>query len=118
MPQRNVVSYNSLISGLTRLGLHEDSVKLFRVMQNSGKGLVLDEFTLVSIVGSYTCFGNVQWLCQVHGMAVIDGMEWNVIFSNALIDAYGKCREPNLWFSVFCWMPERNAVSSTSMVVA
>ncbi|KAG5050139.1 hypothetical protein JHK85_011242 [Glycine max] len=84
MPRRNVVSYNSLISGLTRLGLHEDSVKLFRVMQNG----------------------------------VIDGMEWNVIFNNALIDAYGKCREPNLWFSVFCWMPERNAVSSTSMVVA
>ena len=79
---------------------------------------MLDEFTLVSIVRSYTCLGNVQWLCQVHGMAVIDGMEWNVIFNNALIDAYGKCREPNLWFSVFCWMPERNAVSSTSMVVA
>ncbi|XP_020228840.1 pentatricopeptide repeat-containing protein At2g21090 [Cajanus cajan] len=118
MPQRNVVSYNSLISGFTRHGLHEDSVNLFRAMQNGRDGLVLDAFTVVSVVGNCASLGNVKWLRQVHGVAVIVGMEWNVILNNALIDAYGKCGEPNLSCSVFCWMPERNVVSWTSMVVA
>ncbi|XP_027361456.1 pentatricopeptide repeat-containing protein At2g21090-like [Abrus precatorius] len=118
MPQRNLVSYNSLISGLTGHGLHKDSVNLFRVMQNSINGLMLDGFTLVSIVGNCACLCNVKWLRQVQGVSVICGMEWNVILNNALIDAYGKCGEPNLSFAVFCWMPERDVVSWTSMVVA
>lgn len=50
--------------------------------------------------------------------SVIVGMKWNVILNNDLIDAYGKCVEPNLSCSVFCWMLERNVVSWISMVVA
>ncbi|CAL0327585.1 unnamed protein product [Lupinus luteus] len=118
MPHRNLVSYNSLISGLTRNGFHKESVKLFFEMQNGCEHLVLDEFTLVSIVGSCACLGNLQWLCQVHGVAVISGMGWNMILNNAFIDAYGKCIEPNLSFSVFSVMPSRDVVSWTSMVVA
>ncbi|KAG2399447.1 Pentatricopeptide repeat-containing protein [Vigna angularis] len=118
MPQRNVVSYNSLISGFKRYNLHEDSVKLFQMMQNGRNVLVLDEFTLVSVVGSCACLGNAKWLRQAHGVAVIVGIDWNLILNNALIDAYGKCGEPDLSYSVFCWMRERNVVSWTSMVVA
>lgn len=88
------------------------------MQKNGGGGLLLDEFTLVSMVGNCSCLGNLKWLRQVHGVAVIVGMmEWNVILNNALIDAYGKCGEPNVSCSVFHWMPERNVVSWTSMVV-
>ncbi|KAK7316940.1 hypothetical protein RJT34_00776 [Clitoria ternatea] len=118
MPQRDLVSYNSLISGFTRHGRHKDSVKLFQVMQNGHDGLLLNEFTLVSVVGSCACLGNLKWLCQVHGVAVIVGMEWNVILNNALVYAYGKCGKPNLSCSVFRWMSEKDVVSWTSMVVA
>ncbi|XP_057419014.1 pentatricopeptide repeat-containing protein At2g21090-like [Lotus japonicus] len=118
MPQRNLVSYNSLISGFARHGFHEDSVHLFRAMQNGRDGLMLDEYTLVSVVGSCASLGNVKWLRQVHAVGVIAGVEWNVILNNALIDAYGKCGDPDVSCSVFCWMPERNVVSWTSMVVA
>ncbi|XLR16952.1 hypothetical protein HN51_037928 [Arachis hypogaea] len=45
-------------------------------------------------------------------------MEGNMILNNALIDAYGKCGEPNSSYSVFFWMQENDVVSWTSMVVA
>ncbi|KAL1290926.1 hypothetical protein HN51_059474 [Arachis hypogaea] len=118
MPHRNLVSYNSLISGSTRHGFHRESISLFRMMQMDSDCLMLDEFTLISVVGSCASLGNVKWLHQVHGVAVIVGIEGNMILSNALIDAYGKCGKPNSSYSVFCWMQENDVVSWTSMVVA
>ncbi|MED6134020.1 hypothetical protein PIB30_033645 [Stylosanthes scabra] len=118
MPHRNLVSYNSLISGSTCHGFHRESVSLFRMMQMDSGCLMLDEFTLVSIVGSCASLRNLKWLHQVHGVAIIVGLECNMILNNALIDAYGKCGEPDSSHSVFCWMPENDIVSWTSMVVA
>ncbi|MED6199488.1 hypothetical protein PIB30_076327 [Stylosanthes scabra] len=118
MPHRNLVSYNSLISGSTRHGFHRESVSLFRMMQMDSGCLMLDEFTLVSVVGSCASLGNLKWVHQVHGVAIIVGMECNMILNNALIDAYGKCGKPDSSCSVFRWMPENDIVSWTSMVVA
>ncbi|CAI8598891.1 unnamed protein product [Vicia faba] len=117
MPQKNLVSYNSFISGLTRNESYEEAVKLFRVMQKGCGGLMLDEFTLGSIVGSCSCLSNVKWLRQVHGVAVIFGFHSNVILNNALIDAYGTCGEPNVSFSLFGSMLDKDVVSWTSMIV-
>ncbi|CAK8530833.1 unnamed protein product [Lathyrus sativus] len=117
MPQKNLVSYNSFISGLTRHGSYEEAVKLFRVMQKGCGGFMLDEFTLGSIVGCCSCLGNVKWL-QVHGVAVIVGFHSNVILNNALIDGYGKCGEPDASFHLFSSMFEKDVLSWTSMVVA
>jgi len=117
MPQRNLVSYNSLISGLIRHEFHKEAVKFFREMQNGVGGLMLDEFTLVSIVSNCSFLGDVKWLRQVHGVATIVGFRTNVILNNALIDAYGKCGEPNSSFRLFRSMVEKDVVSWTSMVV-
>jgi pentatricopeptide repeat protein len=117
MPQKNLVSFNSLISGVTRHGFHEQAVNMFRVMQRGCGGLMLDEFTLVSIVSNCSSLGNVKWLHQVHGVAVIVGFNSNLILNNAFIDAYGKCGESNMSFSLFRSMLEKDVVSWTSMVV-
>ncbi|XP_004502948.1 pentatricopeptide repeat-containing protein At2g21090-like [Cicer arietinum] len=118
MPQRNLVSYNSLISGFTRHGFHKEAVNLFHVMQNSCGGLVLDEFTLVSIVRNCSCLCNLKMLREVHGVAVIVGFHSNVILNNALINAYGKCGETDASNCLFRSMLIKDVVSWTSMVVA
>ncbi|KAK4257865.1 hypothetical protein QN277_007399 [Acacia crassicarpa] len=118
MPEPNLISYNSLITGLTHNGFHKESVNLFWKMQKDYDCLLLDEFTLVSIVGSCASLASLYWLRQVHGIAVINGLEVNVILNNALIHAYGKCGLPNISSSIFCRMPERDVVSWTSMIVA
>ncbi|KAJ7945222.1 Pentatricopeptide repeat-containing protein [Quillaja saponaria] len=87
-------------------------------MKTDCEYLLLDEFTLVSIVGSCACLGALNWLRQVHGVAFVIGLEFNVICHNALIDAYGKCGEPDTSHWIFSGMPERDVVSWTSMIVA
>ncbi|KAB1210546.1 hypothetical protein CJ030_MR6G010842 [Morella rubra] len=118
MPKPNIVSYNSLISGLTHHGFHKESIGFFLQMQKDHDWLTMDEFTLVSMVGACACLGALALLCQVHGAGIVTGVEFNLIIYNALVDAYGKCGEPNTSYAIFSQMPVRDVVSWTSMVVA
>ena len=118
MPIPNIVSYNSLISGLTHHGFQRESISLFRQMQKDYNCLILDGFTLVSVVGACACLGALALLRQVHGAAIVLGLELNLIIHNALVDAYGKTGEPNTSYSIFSRMPVRDVVSWTTMVVA
>lgn len=118
MPKPNLVSYNSLISGFTHHGFHKESISFFLQMQKEYECLIMDEFTLVSIVGACARLGALAVLGQVHGAAIIMGLEFNMIIHNALVDAYGKCGEPDTSYSIFSQMPVRDVVSWTSMVVA
>ena len=118
MPKPNLVSYNSLISGLGHHGFRKESLNVFKTMLKQCSNVLFDEFTLVSLVGSCASLGAPELLRQVHGAAIIIGLNSNIIIGNALIDAYGKCGEPDISFSIFSRMPERDVVSWTSMVAA
>ncbi|XP_057948775.1 pentatricopeptide repeat-containing protein At2g13600-like [Malania oleifera] len=118
MPKPNLVSYNSLISGLTHHGFYRDSISLFQKMQEQYNHLFMDEYTVVSILGTCACLGLLELLRQVHGMVVLIGLEMNIIVYNALVDAYGKCGEPDTSYAVFRQMIERDIVSWTSLLVS
>jgi pentatricopeptide repeat protein len=118
MPKPNLVSYNSLISGFTHHGFYKESIMLFLQMQKEYQCLIMDEFTLVSIVGACARLGALAVLGQVHWAAIVIGLEFNIIIHNALVDAYGKCGDPDTSYSIFSRMPVRDVVSWTSMVVA
>ncbi|KAL3728977.1 hypothetical protein ACJRO7_033552 [Eucalyptus globulus] len=91
MPQRALVSYNSLISGLSRHGLYAESLSIFMQMQKEYDCLFVDEFTFVGVVGTCADLGAFEFLRQVHGVAIIMGLDFTKITYNSLIDAYGKC---------------------------
>ncbi|XP_028072100.1 pentatricopeptide repeat-containing protein At2g13600-like [Camellia sinensis] len=118
IPEPNLVSYNCLISSLRNHGFYRESMSVFRRMQEQYNFVFMDEFTFVSVVGSCACLGALELLRQVHGVAVVIGMKFNIAVYNALIDAYGKCGNTNNAFLVFNQMVERDVVSWTSMVVA
>ncbi|XP_031742900.1 pentatricopeptide repeat-containing protein At2g21090-like [Cucumis sativus] len=118
MPHPNIVSYNTLISSFTHHGLYVESMNIFRQMQQDFDLLALDEITLVSIAGTCACLGALEFLRQVHGAAIVIGLEFNMIVCNAIVDAYGKCGDPDASYSIFSRMKERDVVTWTSMVVA
>ncbi|KAI9113862.1 hypothetical protein K1719_015113 [Acacia pycnantha] len=88
-------------------------------MQKDYDCLLFDEFTLVSIVGCCASLASLYWLRQVHGIAVINGLELNVILNNALIDAYGKCGLPGQHLEFYILLNARERCCAwTSMIVA
>lgn len=116
MPERNVVSYNLLMSSLTRHGFYGESVGVFRRMQGECGFGFMDGFSFVSVVHTCACLGEVKLLRVVHGVGIVIGLEFDVVGCNALVDAYGKCGDPDHAYLVFSRMVERDIVSWTSMV--
>lgn len=118
MPEPNVVTYNSLISGLNHHGFYKESINVFKSMQKHCNDVLMDEFTAISLVGSCACLGALKLLRQVHGVAVVIGLNFNISLCNAMIYAYGEGGDPESSFSIFNHMLEKDVVSWTSMVVA
>ncbi|KAL5704466.1 hypothetical protein ACHQM5_022892 [Ranunculus cassubicifolius] len=120
MPSPNRVTYNAMISGLSRCGDHVGAVGMFRRMQKDGgfDGVLIDKFTVVSMATACASLGELGLLRQIHWGVIVMGLEINVIMNNALIDAYGKCRDPEMSFRVFERMLEKDVVSWTSVVNA
>nr|XP_011467341.1 PREDICTED: pentatricopeptide repeat-containing protein At2g13600-like [Fragaria vesca subsp. vesca] len=118
MTEPNLVSYNTLISGLARHGYHKESIYLFQRMQQGCECLLLDQFTFVSVVGTCASLGALAMLRQVHGVAIAIGLEMNIVACNSLVNSYGKCGEPDTSYSVFSRMLERDVVSWTSMIAS
>lgn len=120
MPEPNLVSYNTILSSLTRRGLFKEAINMFKRMQlGIGRdGFWMDEYTVVILVNACAVFSVLKLLRQIHGRAIMNGLMLNVVVFNAMIDAYGKCCEPEVSGMIFSRMEERDVVTWTSLVVA
>lgn len=89
MPKRNVISYNSLISGYTQVGLFDKAMGVFNEARMAG--LKLDKFTYAGAlcVCGQTC--DIELGKLVHGLIVLSGSGSDVVLTNSLMDMYSKC---------------------------
>ncbi|THU47913.1 hypothetical protein C4D60_Mb09t20680 [Musa balbisiana] len=116
IPNRNVVSWNSIISGYAQAGDCVEAFNMFRAMRNSN--VESDGFTLVSLLSACAQAGNLGLGRVAHHYVVITGVSVDLIAANALLDMYGKCGELFVAQKCFNRMALRNVVSWTSMVCA
>ncbi|KAJ7943276.1 Pentatricopeptide repeat-containing protein [Quillaja saponaria] len=146
MPERNIVMYNTMITGLQRCGLIEDSRELFCDMQerdsvswttmitgltqNGMSKEAIDMFREMSLEGlqmdQYT-FGSVLTACggllalkegkQVHAYIFRTYYKDNIFVGSALVDMYCKCRSIRSAEIVFKRMTCKNVVTWTAILV-
>ncbi|KAK6156064.1 hypothetical protein DH2020_010312 [Rehmannia glutinosa] len=89
MAERNDVSWNAMISGLTANGLHLEAFDLFLNMKK--QGFVPNMYTLVSVLKAVGMLGDVDKGKLVHECVSELGMQDNILVGTALIDMYSKC---------------------------
>ncbi|XP_059292203.1 putative pentatricopeptide repeat-containing protein At1g56570 [Lycium ferocissimum] len=89
MSERNAVSWNAIISGLTANGLHLEAFNHFLEMKN--KGLSPDVYTLVGVMKAVGRLGDIGKGKVVHSCVCELGLESNVVVGTALIDMYAEC---------------------------
>ncbi|OAY65521.1 pentatricopeptide repeat-containing protein At2g13600 [Ananas comosus] len=115
MPERNVVSWNTLITCYEQNGPVNKAVLLFVAMMKDG--IKYDEVTLASVVSACASLSAIREGMQIHTRAIkFDKFRNDMILSNALVDMYAKCKRIREARSIFDRMPFKSVVAETSMI--
>ncbi|XP_070007861.1 pentatricopeptide repeat-containing protein At2g13600-like [Nicotiana sylvestris] len=114
LSDKNAQSWNTMLSAYSQKGLFEKTFQMLDVMPDP------NAVSYNSIISSLTHhgLGALNLLCELHGLATVIGVRFNLVVCNALIDAYGKCGKPGYSYSIFCQMRETDVFSWTSLLVA
>ncbi|GMJ01369.1 SLOW GROWTH 2 [Hibiscus trionum] len=145
MPQRNIFSWNSIISVLTKLSYVDDAAKIFYSMPEGDQcswnsiisrfaqqdrfdealhyfvrmhreNFVLNEYSFCSVLSA--CYGlkDIKLGAQVHALISKTRFFSNVYTGLALVDMYEKCGNVSCGQKAFDYMSERNRVSWNSLI--
>ncbi|KAJ4832006.1 hypothetical protein Tsubulata_025998 [Turnera subulata] len=114
--ERDLVSWNSMISGYSKAGFAREAVGLFVRMREEGEGFEPSEMTLVSVLGACGDLGDLGLGKCVEGFVVRREMELNSYIGSALVGMYGKCGDLVSARRVFDTMRKKDVVTWNSMI--
>ncbi|XXG38996.1 hypothetical protein AAC387_Pa01g0071 [Persea americana] len=115
MPQRNMITWSSIISMYTQHGHGGEALILFSRFRSS----FIDspnEFILASVLRACTQLRAVDCATQVHDFSIKAGSSSDVYVGTALIDFYSKNGDIEGARMVFDELPVRNAVTWTTII--
>ncbi|PSS26709.1 Pentatricopeptide repeat-containing protein [Actinidia chinensis var. chinensis] len=84
----NVIAYNAMIEGYSRLEKLHEALDLFHEMRRSFSPTLL---TFVSLLGVSASLFTLELSQQIHGIILKLGVSFDVFAGSALIDVYSKC---------------------------
>ncbi|XP_024980912.1 pentatricopeptide repeat-containing protein At4g13650-like [Cynara cardunculus var. scolymus] len=114
MPQRNVITWNSLLSGYLHTHHVDLLVDLFTGMLRLG--IYPTHSTVATVLVGCSQLDALELGEQVHGLGTKSGFLSNVVVGTALLEMYWKCSDVDDSRKIFDNMPDKNAVSWTSMI--
>ncbi|KAM2039548.1 hypothetical protein EV1_013077 [Malus domestica] len=112
--ERDLVSWNSMISGYCKMGCAGDAVQFFCEMRTDG--FEPDERTLVTVLGACGDLGDLSLGKWVEGFVVENKLEMNTYVGSALIGMYGKCGDLSSARRVFDSMKKKDLITWNAMI--
>ncbi|KAI3459523.1 hypothetical protein Pfo_016186 [Paulownia fortunei] len=115
-PQKDIVSWNSIIAVCVQNGRFDNGLKLFREM------LMADiEPVAVSFSSIMPACAHLTTLClgkQLHGYIIRWGFDDNIYVASSLMDMYAKCGNVRIARWIFDKMEFQDTISWTAMIMA
>ncbi|XP_071722987.1 pentatricopeptide repeat-containing protein At1g18485-like [Rutidosis leptorrhynchoides] len=117
MHERDIVSWNTIIGAFSVNGFHGEALDLFKDMNlmSGFKPNVVSVVSALPLCAGLEDFEMTEW---IHCYVVKAGLDSQVTIGNALIDAYGKCRNVKASKQVFREMVDRNEVSWNAVITS
>ncbi|KAF5749379.1 pentatricopeptide repeat-containing protein [Tripterygium wilfordii] len=112
--ERDLVSWNSMISGYLKIGYAAEAIECFERMREDG--FEPDEMTLVSVLRACGDLGNLILGSWIEEFFMSNKMELNSYMGSALIGMYGKCGDLLSARRVFDKMPKKDVVIWNAMI--
>ncbi|CAK9146019.1 unnamed protein product [Ilex paraguariensis] len=117
MPQRDIASWNTVISGVLKECMNGRAFQLFRDMLRID-GFRVDHFTISTLLAASTgCLALIRGQ-ELHAHALRIGLETNLSVNNALIGFYTKCGSVDDVEALFERMPVKDAFTWNEMITA
>ncbi|KAJ0077033.1 hypothetical protein Patl1_35928 [Pistacia atlantica] len=113
---RDLVSWNSMISGYHSVGDGFSALSCFKEMRNYG--MEYDRFSVISGVGASSVEYCVKSGKEIHCHVIKSGLETDIMVQTSLIEMYGKCGVVDYAERVFNRIISRNIVASNAMIGA
>lgn len=115
MPCKDLVSWNSMLSGYAQEGSYGwDAILGFIWMVR--RGMKLDHVSFTSVVSACSQERELKFGIQVHSLAIKTGHGIHISVCNVLMSMYSKCNMIEEAKLVFRSMVDRNVISWTTMI--
>lgn len=112
--ERDLVSWNSIIAGYSKMGFAVDAAAMFGKMRD--EGFEPNEMTIVSVLGVYGDLGDLSLGRWVEGFVVNSDMKVNSYVGSALIAMYSKCGDLSSARRIFDRMINKDVVTWNAMI--
>ncbi|KAL0330164.1 UNVERIFIED_CONTAM: putative pentatricopeptide repeat-containing protein [Sesamum radiatum] len=86
---KDLVSWNTILTGLSQNGLSENALRLFQQLHLHY--MVIDQYTFAAVLRSCSDLATLRLGQQIHILVVKTGLEGNEYVASALIFMYSKC---------------------------
>ncbi|PIN13147.1 hypothetical protein CDL12_14242 [Handroanthus impetiginosus] len=115
MPERNSITWSTMISGYASQRLANEAVGVFRQMLFSGEEET-NEFVFTSVLSAFTEPEFVDKGKQVHCLSIKNGLLNIVSVGNAIVTMYAKCGSLNDAVRMFEFSNDKNAITWSAMI--
>ncbi|KZV42549.1 pentatricopeptide repeat-containing protein-like [Dorcoceras hygrometricum] len=106
MSERDVITWNIMISGYYRFGFSKESMILYIRMVNSG--MIENSSTFSTVLSLCSSEGFYAQGLVVHCKVIVLGFSRNLYIGSALVDLYMKMGRTDIGYRLFRNLPERN----------
>ncbi|KAJ9542632.1 hypothetical protein OSB04_029138, partial [Centaurea solstitialis] len=113
-PERDLVTWTTLIQGYVKTGFYEKGVEVFYEMCEAG--VRADEMTMTVLISAAARLQDLSLGKKLHEYICDYKLNFDVYIGNALVDMYLKCGDAGLALEIFNEMPVKNVVSWNSMI--
>lgn len=114
MPERDIVSWNTMIAGNAQNGMYEQALARVREMGNAN--LKPDSFTLSSVLPVFAEYVDAIKGKEIHAYAIRHGFDADVFIGSSLIDMYANCTRVEDSLKVFNLLRQRDSISWNSII--
>ncbi|EXC20588.1 hypothetical protein L484_027143 [Morus notabilis] len=115
LPTKDVVSWNTLITGYSQNGLASEAIEVYNIMEEH-EAIIPNQGTWVSLLPAYSHLGALQQGMKIHGRVIKNYLHMDVFVGTCLIDMYGKCGRLDDALSLFYQVPRKNSVPWNAII--
>ncbi|KAL3507620.1 hypothetical protein ACH5RR_033002 [Cinchona calisaya] len=115
LPQRDAVSWNSMIATCVQNGRFDEGLELFRQMLRDNIGPAEYSFSIIMPACAHLTTLNLGK--QLHAYVIRAGYDENIYVASSLVDMYAKCGNIKIARWIFHNMEIQDSVSWTAMIM-